>query len=153
LQDSQFTMALAQRRRAQRRAGGKPGEPTQLGGADAVHQDGVTGQGPKVLACTPGHVWAAMSSQREARLVSVVARDSRAVLEHVVRGVGAPLRPPPLPQELVPPGVRVLPLVDAEPPAVYAVTRLEDRRPEVALAVACLADLVAGVRPQDDARR
>jgi DNA-binding transcriptional LysR family regulator len=93
-----------------------------------------------------------LRTQREARLVSIVARDSRAVLEHVVRGVGVTVVPP-LPEELVPPGVRVLPLVDAEPLAVYAVTRLEDRRPEVALAVACLADLIAGVRPQDDARR
>ena len=93
-----------------------------------------------------------LRTQREARLVSVVARDSRAVLEHVVRGVGATVVSP-LTEELVPAGVRVLPLLDVEPLAVYAVTRLEDRRPEVALAVECLVDLVGGVRPQDDACR
>ena len=87
-----------------------------------------------------------LRTQREARLVSVVARDSRAVLEHVVRGVGVTIVPP-LPEELVPAGVRVLPLRDAEPLAVHAVTRLEDRRREVALAVACLAEVFAGATP------
>lgn len=93
-----------------------------------------------------------LRTQREARLVCVVARDSRAVLEHVVRGVGVTVVPP-LPEQIVPAGVRVLPLLNAEPLAVHAVTRLDDRRREVASAVACLTELFTSVRPHTDARR
>jgi len=93
-----------------------------------------------------------LRTQREARLVCVVARDSRAVLEHVVRGVGVTVVPP-RPARLVPAGVRMLRLLEAEPLAVHAVTRLDDRRREVASAVACLTELFTSVRPPVDARR
>jgi len=83
-----------------------------------------------------------LRAQRDARLVSVVARDSRAVLQHVVRGAGVAVVAP-VEKDLVPAGVRVLPLHGAAPIAVHAITRLEDRRPEVALAVATLAELLA----------
>ena len=43
----------------------------------------------------------------------------------------------------MPAGVQVLPLHGAEPLAVHAITRLDDRRSEVALAVGVLAELFA----------
>jgi DNA-binding transcriptional LysR family regulator len=83
-----------------------------------------------------------LRSRREARLVSVVARDSRAVLEHIVRGAGVTIVLP-VHKDRVPAGVHVLPLHGAEPLAVHAVTRRDDRRSEVALAVDVLAELFA----------
>ena len=88
-----------------------------------------------------------MRSRREARLVSVVARDSRAVLQHVVRGAGVTVVPP-LPKDMVPPGVHVLPLRGARALALHAVTRLDDRRHEVALAVDLLTELLSDLGPK-----
>lgn len=79
---------------------------------------------------------------RDARLVSIVARDSRTVLEQVVRGAGVTVLLP-WQQSTVPAGVRVLPLLGAPPTLLHAATRLGDHRTVIGMLVTVLRAVLA----------
>ncbi len=68
-----------------------------------------------------------LRSAQQAHLTSIVARDSRTVLEQVVRAAGVTVL---LASQTstVPDGVRVVPLLGAAPLVLHAATRADDRR-------------------------
>ncbi len=74
----------------------------------------------------------------QAHLISIVARDSLTVYEHVARGQGATILLAAQRDE-VPADVRVLPLPDVPPLMVHAITRADDRRSLVRSLVRALA--------------
>lgn len=82
----------------------------------------------------------------EAHLTSIVARDSRTVLEQVVRatGVSVVLEAQ---KDTVPDGVRVLSLLGAAPVLIYAATRANDRRLATHALVEALCQVLA--HPED----
>ena len=79
----------------------------------------------------------------QAPLIPIVARDSRTVMEHVVRGVGVTILLQPQ-QTSVPPGIRVLPLLDAPPLVLHAARRTDDRRASVRALVDALQQTPTG---------
>ena len=78
----------------------------------------------------------------QAHLVSIVARDSSAVYEHVARGHGATILLAAQRDE-VPAKVRVLPLPDVPPLMLHAITRADDRRSLVRSLVGSLLVVMA----------
>ncbi|WP_341359043.1 LysR family transcriptional regulator [Georgenia sp. M64] len=80
----------------------------------------------------------------QARLVGIVARDSRAVLEHVLRDVGVMVLLP-IQAAGVPPGVRLLPLAGLPPLVLHAATRMSDRRAAVRSLLDALRSLRGGM--------
>jgi DNA-binding transcriptional LysR family regulator len=78
----------------------------------------------------------------DARLVSIVARDSRTVLEQVLRGNGVTVLLP-WQADTAPKGVRVLPLLGVGPIELHAATRVGDHRSVVLALIKVLRAVLA----------
>ena len=74
--------------------------------------------------------------------MSIVARDSRTVLEHVARGSGVTVLLP-WQEGTAPEGVRVLPLLGVAPTVLHATTRAGDRRAVVRALIRVLRGFMA----------